>query len=1140
MPDERTSRLIALAPQFGSLAVVLALVAVVIPAAKPTLPTVATVAPPPVEQPAEKSQTFDSFLNDADLLAKDGFTLKPDLKDVLIATLPDPVGTDFGYWFDQCVESIGRAMADGGNYGLERYWHAGTTAGTKPAAEQLGVLVYRRNDQPTDRRVVLIVHENALNGVQHGTFVRALSMLPSPGTERVVKILGPSFSGSLPSILESIKQWNDTQKADVRLISGSAIGIPSESTLPPGTNPGAKALLIRSTHSHIVLQMNAMLRYLTGPGETRPDAAFMTDPHSLDLSRVAFLIESNSAFGSAAVRAAASLGSPWVLRFPLHISKMTAILSSEQRRRDERLGLGGRNTLNSLDEARAKRDLVPAADELRTAELNKRLLDDYCEALNRERVRWIGVIATDPRDKLYLIDLFRRECPNARFFTHGADNHFVHPSYFAPMRGVLIVSTYALVPQSQQWTNVWREEAETRRLPFPSTYSQGLYNAVLAQLGHDDKMLDYRSPSFDRKHVIESDQPPLWISTVNEHGRFVPLAYFANETKKNPWGPLADLTYRLPAKVVEADRNRVDPRASAYAPPPLLEIGIAMAVFLAVAVFAVLAIRHAYPDLRDAVFHPYRPMSLRDWYTALIGMGVMLAATPFAIFFHTLVRTGHFDDFLLKWEYIPTGVLVVITIVVGLLAPVLLLFTVTPLLTWTWDRRTEAIVQKLPGWRVLVLALAAFLIGGICLKVFLGVYQQGEYSAREMLFLERGADLFGGSSAVLPCLLIAFGIIGFSIIGLRLLDLRTRFRVMCPYPLDDMVIPPATEPTGLALRRIRNGVETIDRQLWDETSMRRNGLLYVVAMAAGLAFAVPSVLNGHRTWDGRFWDAIFLTGFSVLSAFAAVSAFRFLALWRNVKLILRGIAGVPMVGAFDRLPERTSAMLARFLLVGRRRVSDLAVPYRLLAELRPSTTGDCATAIDDALKLNPAAGGDPDIPGVQASKLSAAARELVRALLPLWSRKNVVEAYGSRPITTDEAPQGPQAIAEQFIAVQAVFFVSQYFTQLRYFAYMGTFTSGCLLLALTGYHFEPEHLVMVSGAGLVAAVVGVVAWGLFQINKNELVSRVTRTTPGRFSLDSAPLVMNAVQLAGPLVVLLLVQFSGRLRSVVEPAMNLFK
>ena len=1152
MPDERASRLLSLAPQFGSFAVVLALAASLIPSARRTEPvSINTSAPSEASVP---QTAFETFLTDARLTAVAGGPLKPEYADqVLIATLPDPTGTDFGFWFDQCVESIGRAMADGDGYGLERYWHAWQDASSVQAnnAENIGVLVYRKNDKPTLRRIVFIVRENALNGVHRTTMVEALKRLPNPGTPRVVKILGPSFSGSLPSLLEAIAEWPDKATADVRLISGSAIGIKTEADLPPGVNPGAAKLTIRSTHAHITLQMNAMLHYLASPGDTRPDDDFMPRPDRdppLDMRQVAFLIESNSGFGSAAVAAGQkevgtknekSDARPWVLRFPLHISKLTAILSVEQRQRDERLGLSGRGALGSQDETRAKRDLIPAADELRTAELNKRLLDDYCAVLNRERVRYIGIIATDPRDKLYLFDLLRQQCPNARFFTHGADNHFVHPAYFRPMRGVLIVSTYALVPQSQQWTHAWRDEAETRRLPFPSTYAQGLYNATLAHLGEVKKMLDYRPPAFDRLKEDEPvDQPPMWISTVNERGQFVPLAYFVN--RKEQWGGPGRLTYRLPAEAVKEEQGTREDKTATYAPPPLRDLGVAMTVLLLIVVGSVPAIRRAYPDLKYAVFHPYRPMGLRDWYTALIGMGVMLAATPFAIYFHTLILYGRFDYFLLSWEHPLNGALFVLTILAGLCAPVLLFFTVLPLLSWAVGSGPSQFLTKLPGWRVGLLAVGAGLIGALSLGVLLSVYGQGEYASREMLFLERGADLFGGASAILPCLLIALGIVGYAVIGLRLLDLRSRYRVECPYPMSDVVLPPATEPTGLALRRIRTGVETIDRQLWEENSMRQKWVVYGVAVLAGLAFAFPSYFNAHRSWDGRFWDAIFLAGFSVLASFAAVSAFRFIMLWRYVKLILRGIAGVPMVSAFDRLPERTSAMLGRFLLVGRRRFSDLAVPYRLLAELRPSTAGECLTAIDQALELNPAAGGDPDIPGVQASKLSLAARELVLALMPLWSRKNVVEAYGSHPATRDEAPQGPQALAEQFIAVQAVFFVSQYFTQLRYFAYMGTFASGCLLFALTEYHFEPERLVMLSGAGLVAAIVAVVAWGLVQINKNELVSRITRTTPGRFSLNSAPLVMNAVQLAGPLVLLLLLQLSGRMRSVVEPAMALFR
>lgn len=1174
MPDDRSSRLLSLAPQFGSFAVVIALAAALIPSARNTSAPATSTLPANAEsvEPTD-TQALADFLRLARLRIADKGPLDDRLDEVLIATLPDPVGTDFGYWFDQCIESLGRAMADAKGYSLERYWSDwldAKPATNKPDApglrlemswlkavatlekpkatgrigENPGVLVYRRNNEPTQRRVVLLVRENAMSGVRREALLGALNLLPmKPDAPRIVKILGPSFSGSLPSILETLKEWTPCRTADVRLISGSAIGIGT--VPPPSVDPHAAKLLIRSTHAHLLVQIRAMLHFLKNPGETKPEEEF-TAPENM--GQVAFLIESNSGFGAAAFQGVSKGevgGNPWILRFPLHISKLTAILSTEQRQRDERLGLTNRGSLMSQDEARAKRDLVPASDELRTAELNKRLLDDYCASLNRERVRFIGIIATDPRDKLYLFDLLHRECPNARLFTHGADNHFVHPTYFRPMRGVLISSTYPLTPQMQQWTHVWRADAvtgqadaETRRLPFPSTYSQGLYNATLAQLGEDEKLLDYRPPAFTAAAGPAVRQPPLWIETVNERGQFVPLAYFTNTNGR--WGESGKLTYELPEALAKADEDEWKKQAGGYTPPPFGAIAIAMGVLLAFVIHIVLTIRRSYSDITFGLFNSYRPMGLRDWYVVLIGFGVVLAALPFAMYFHTLLHYGRYGHYLWSWEHPINGVLFILVIVTGLLAPVVMLFAAWPGCAWLFRRGLDQPANDITWRGLLIPAIAGLAVAVMSVTAFLIANDHGEFRVSELLFIERAADLLGGASALFPCLLIALGIAGFGYLGLRLLHLRAGFRVECPYPTDDDVLPPATEPTGLALRRIRSGMDSLDRTLWENARTWRRALLYLVAIVAGLLFAVPSYFNAHLTWDGQLWDVVFLTGFSILAAFAAVSAFRFIVLWRYVKLILRGIAGVPMVGAFDRLPERTSAMLARFLLVGRRRFSDLAVPYRLLAELRPSTTGSTRDAIDRALTLNPDASGDPDIPGVQASRLSAASRELVVALMPSWGRKNVVEAYGSRPCKDDEAPQGPQALAEQFIAVQAVFFVSQYFTQLRYFAYMGTFAAGCLLFALTEYHFEPEYLVMMSGTGLVCAVVTVVVWGLFEINKNELVSRVTRTTPGRFSFDSAPLIMNAVQLAGPILVLLALQMSGRLRSVVEPVVNVFR
>src|SRR5438105_1162750 len=137
MAHEKSTSLLSLAPQFGGLAVVLAIAAAFLPIGSnaPHAPTPPAAEATPVSDPSE--QAFAAFLREAGLVKKDHPTrLKVSSGQVLIATLPNPIETDFGFWFDQCIESISRAMADADGYGLERYWYPWlATKKVKPAAE---------------------------------------------------------------------------------------------------------------------------------------------------------------------------------------------------------------------------------------------------------------------------------------------------------------------------------------------------------------------------------------------------------------------------------------------------------------------------------------------------------------------------------------------------------------------------------------------------------------------------------------------------------------------------------------------------------------------------------------------------------------------------------------------------------------------------------------------------------------------------------------------------------------------------------------------------------------------------------------------------------------------------------------------
>ena len=76
-----------------------------------------------------------------------------------------------------------------------------------------------------------------------------------------------------------------------------------------------------------------------------------------------------------------------------------------------------------------------------TTATNGRVLSDILSTISRERCRYVGVVATDTRDKLFLIRLIREYCPDVRIFLTGGDLLFSHPDYRFHCRGVIVGSS---------------------------------------------------------------------------------------------------------------------------------------------------------------------------------------------------------------------------------------------------------------------------------------------------------------------------------------------------------------------------------------------------------------------------------------------------------------------------------------------------------------------------------------------------------------------------------------------------------------------------------------------------------------------------------------------------------------------------
>jgi hypothetical protein len=130
-------------------------------------------------------------------------------------------------------------------------------------------------------------------------------------------------------------------------------------------------------------------------------------------------------------------------------------------------------------------------------------------------------------------------------------------------------------------------------------------------------------------------------------------------------------------------------------------------------------------------------------------------------------------------------------------------------------------------------------------------------------------------------------------------------------------------------------------------------------------------------------------------------------------------------------------------------------------------------------------------------------------------------------------------MVEDFLAIEVVRYVSQFFAHLRNLMVGITLSSLLLVLAATLYPFHPQARLLL---GLVAltgtAAVAMIVW-LVQMNRDELVSRIVQSTPNRFTPDLA-FVQSTATYVLPIVAVLVMQFpsvGAAIRNVLDPLLH---
>jgi hypothetical protein len=490
-------------------------------------------------------------------------SLPPDVQFV-VATVPNPVSTHLPLVFDRMIEVIEQAAEDD-KYSYDSSWFPWDEAkdyssisdqimadkAQKLKQSQPGVVVFRGavnaemvNDMdrtPYQRGlIVFVVDEQPTGGIDRTEFENALAWIEWLGglsLERTLKILGPSFSGSLPSLDQALDSDKLKQAARAPQVSVSSGSVSGQSSFFWFQNR------MKSKHSGSFetalegdrLMVDRFLEYL--------------DRQKYPLGCVAIISEDETAFGHTEKdevhdkvnqdnhcdEGSYGKNHPIYLYYPRDIATLRSayerqsIFNSGKQQSNEnpasttlRGDLSEPNTSDHDTVRSYGGELTPLAQES--------VLLSITNILKGKQIQFVILRSTNSLDQIFLTQFFRRAYPAARIVINGADLLFPRGAEGTSLRGVMTLSTYPLLTWQQDWTMSLVHSQNGSYRIFGEDLAEGLYIAARElfldpKLASDVPVGNYAPPAWSLTSTGSDDdpRPATWLSVIGHH-QFWPVA----------------------------------------------------------------------------------------------------------------------------------------------------------------------------------------------------------------------------------------------------------------------------------------------------------------------------------------------------------------------------------------------------------------------------------------------------------------------------------------------------------------------------------------------------------------------------------------------------------------------------------------
>jgi hypothetical protein len=1082
----------------------------------------------------------------------------------LIATVPDPVDSKLPHEFDAVLEGIQRAFeARRFTVRASRMpWRRGRDSARSAKAgkasnlhqEIPGVLLFRKsrkltaNANPSPEKIALVclVGESPISGIHKQAMTLALQakkdlVAALDQTELAksnadlgssIRIIAPFFSGSQGSLGVVLQQWRKKNKERFRVISGSASFLSKPLYEKYGLTEGdAPETTVISND----LLSQGVLQYLAGDRSTQ----LQKDKSDL-LKRVAILREANTAFG---VRASSSHNDAIDLPFPMSISQLQV-----EQARTAKAVLPQTEFVEPKAPSRDMNqlDAIPPYDPETAASTAGQNLRAIMRTIDQARVRYVGIVATDTRDVVFLNRLLRKECPNVRVFTTEQGVALLHPEEAYHLRGMVIGSTYPLSPLTQDWTTT--KDSPSRTISFPTQGSHGYYNAVLALCEKPEYMIGYHPPRLATIKKENLDRPPIWISVIGSGGRLVPLHCYTDydDTGKGLYPPLFRTTPSVIMSTIFEDQAYTSSEPN-KAPVFSIPVGV---------LFGSLGSAFAVGLAILALLLP------RFWQTALAGLSPAeeeegkLRVTPW-VWLWRCVLLGAMLLFALPYTL---PILEVVDACCGI-----------PLGTVQWRHWAVFAGALFDGLGLTIVALLLVLRAGgwrgpgykresamgffvMAVIVFAAValtwvWWISRGPAERFFLFVRSTDLAAGLSPLMPMALLAASGFAMAWFSLKQAWLTRKPWLECPYA--DLKIKEGDEQLKSALEH-----GYFCRDNWEGKSL---ATLLIVGTPLAILGLWSLYVVGLPSGEGRWWDLAIDFIFLLTGGAVVVCLARFLTLWSRLRNLMEEILRVPMVAGFERLPDEIRRLFAGYLYSQQPHDRQLAAVAWSLPELERAELDkqihypinkDKTPWLEWVFWKSSSQAKQEDLNSLLARKwllarLFKKAQCFLTSLRDDWKKRPLDEAFGvatQAQVEKDKEPDESRQNKiqrEQYIAAYVAMYLGPYFAQLRMLAYAFLAAAPLLLFAEASYPFQPDRpqlnvLVFLLGAAAIGT-----AYVLITINLDGLVSRIMRTTPNRFTPDTG-FFSSVMTYVLPVLAIILLQVLGLFRFILEPIVALFQ